>query len=221
MAGHSKWSNIKHKKNINDKKKSKLFSKITNEIKTSLKDGENYKNNIKLKNAINKAITHNIKKNIIKKLIDNKEVVENKSNYIVLETNNKIVIIIEYKNEIINLTEFKKIAPDIKLKESNFANIKKFFDKVLIIKIKEKYNEKLITFNKNNYIDLINNKIKLISNKSNNDFIIFFLKIKNYEKEIEILKKICINVDNKIKDNINKFIKKYNNKNIKIFTNII
>lgn len=39
MAGHSKWANIKHKKGAADKKKGKLFSKVTREILISVKTG--------------------------------------------------------------------------------------------------------------------------------------------------------------------------------------
>jgi len=39
MAGHSKWANIKHKKGAADKKKGKLFSKITKEIMVSARNG--------------------------------------------------------------------------------------------------------------------------------------------------------------------------------------
>ena len=32
MSGHSKWANIKHKKEASDKKKGKIFSKLAQEI---------------------------------------------------------------------------------------------------------------------------------------------------------------------------------------------
>ena len=39
MAGHSKWANIKHKKGAADKKKAKIYSKITKEIFVAVKQG--------------------------------------------------------------------------------------------------------------------------------------------------------------------------------------
>ena len=39
MAGHSKWANIKHKKGAADKKKGKIFSRITKEIMVSARQG--------------------------------------------------------------------------------------------------------------------------------------------------------------------------------------
>lgn len=39
MAGHSKWANIKHKKGAADKKKGKIFSRITKEIMVAARQG--------------------------------------------------------------------------------------------------------------------------------------------------------------------------------------
>lgn len=39
MAGHSKWANIKHKKDAADKKKGKIFSRIAKEIMVAAKAG--------------------------------------------------------------------------------------------------------------------------------------------------------------------------------------
>ena len=39
MAGHSKWANIKHKKGAADKKKAKVFARITKEIIVAARDG--------------------------------------------------------------------------------------------------------------------------------------------------------------------------------------
>lgn len=39
MAGHSKWANIKHKKKKEDKRKAKLFSKLTKKITVAAREG--------------------------------------------------------------------------------------------------------------------------------------------------------------------------------------
>ncbi|TDG94802.1 YebC/PmpR family DNA-binding transcriptional regulator [Cardinium endosymbiont of Culicoides punctatus] len=39
MAGHSKWSNIKRKKGVNDAKKSKIFTKLVKEISVASRTG--------------------------------------------------------------------------------------------------------------------------------------------------------------------------------------
>ncbi len=56
MAGHSKWANIKHRKERSDAKKGKLFSRVTKEIISAVKQGgSDAKTNAKLKLAIQKA----------------------------------------------------------------------------------------------------------------------------------------------------------------------
>jgi len=61
MAGHSKWANIKHRKERADKKKGKIFSRITKEIISAVKQGgPDQKSNAKLKLAVQKAKAANL-----------------------------------------------------------------------------------------------------------------------------------------------------------------
>ena len=61
MAGHSKWANIKHKKGKADAKKGKIFSQVTKEIISAVKQGgPDPKGNAKLKLAIQKAKAANL-----------------------------------------------------------------------------------------------------------------------------------------------------------------
>lgn len=61
MAGHSKWANIKHRKERADAKKGKLFSRVTKEIISAVKQGgPDQKTNAKLKLAIQKAKAVNL-----------------------------------------------------------------------------------------------------------------------------------------------------------------
>lgn len=61
MAGHSKWANIKHRKERADKKKGKIFSRIVKEIISAVKqDGSDPNTNTKLRAAIQKAKDANI-----------------------------------------------------------------------------------------------------------------------------------------------------------------
>ena len=39
MAGHSKWANIKHRKEAQDNKKGKIFTKIARELTVAAKIG--------------------------------------------------------------------------------------------------------------------------------------------------------------------------------------
>ncbi len=61
MAGHSKWANIKHRKERADKKKGKIFSRVMKEIISAVKQGgPDQKTNTKLKIAIQKAKDANV-----------------------------------------------------------------------------------------------------------------------------------------------------------------
>jgi YebC/PmpR family DNA-binding regulatory protein len=56
MAGHSKWANIKHRKGKADAVKGKLFSRVTKEIISSVRQGgPDPKTNSRLRQAIQKA----------------------------------------------------------------------------------------------------------------------------------------------------------------------
>lgn len=61
MAGHSKWANIKHRKERADKKKGKIFSRAMKEVISAVKQGgPDPKTNSKLKIAIDKAKIANV-----------------------------------------------------------------------------------------------------------------------------------------------------------------
>lgn len=61
MAGHSKWANIKHRKDRADQKKGKIFSRIMKEIISAVKQaGPDPKANNKLRVAIQKAKDANV-----------------------------------------------------------------------------------------------------------------------------------------------------------------
>ncbi len=61
MAGHSKWANIKHRKDRADKKRGKVFSRIIKEIISAVRQGgPDPKANTKLKLAIQKAKEANV-----------------------------------------------------------------------------------------------------------------------------------------------------------------
>jgi YebC/PmpR family DNA-binding regulatory protein len=61
MAGHSKWANIKHRKERADKAKGKVFSRITKEIISSVKQGgPDPKANTKLRLVLDKAKAANM-----------------------------------------------------------------------------------------------------------------------------------------------------------------
>ncbi len=70
MAGHSKWANIKHKKERSDKKKGKLFSRIAKEIISAVREGgADTKANSKLKLVVQKAKAANLPNDVIERNI--------------------------------------------------------------------------------------------------------------------------------------------------------
>ena len=70
MSGHSKWSNIKHKKEKSDAAKAKVFTKIGKEIAMAVKaGGPDPASNSKLKDCIAKAKANNVPNDNIDRII--------------------------------------------------------------------------------------------------------------------------------------------------------
>ena len=79
MSGHSKWNNIKHKKEKADAAKAKIFTKIGKEMAVAIKEGgPDPSNNSKLRDLIAKAKANNVpNENIqrtIKKFTDSSDI---------------------------------------------------------------------------------------------------------------------------------------------------
>lgn len=70
MAGHSKWANIKHRKNANDLKKAQYFTKLIKEIIAAVKQGGSIPDtNPRLRLAIQNAKEANMPKDNIDRAI--------------------------------------------------------------------------------------------------------------------------------------------------------
>jgi len=70
MAGHSKWSSIKHKKGAADAKRGKLFSKLSRAIIVAAREGgPDPSANLALQNAIEKARSYSMPKDNIDRAI--------------------------------------------------------------------------------------------------------------------------------------------------------
>ncbi|MBQ2253271.1 MAG: YebC/PmpR family DNA-binding transcriptional regulator [Clostridia bacterium] len=70
MSGHSKWSNIKHKKEKTDAQKAKVFTKIGKEISMAVKaGGPDPSSNSKLRDLIAKAKSNNVPNDNIERTI--------------------------------------------------------------------------------------------------------------------------------------------------------
>ncbi len=70
MAGHSKWANIQHRKNAQDAKRGKLFTKLIREITTAARMGDpDPSANPRLRMAVDKALTANMTRDTIERAI--------------------------------------------------------------------------------------------------------------------------------------------------------
>ncbi len=68
MAGHSKWANIQHRKNRQDAKRGKLFTKLIREITVAARmGGGDPDSNPRLRAAIDNALSNNMTKDTIER----------------------------------------------------------------------------------------------------------------------------------------------------------
>ncbi len=82
MSGHSKFANIKHKKEKNDAKKGKIFTIIGREIVIAVKEGgPDPANNSKLRDVIAKAKASNMPNDTIERGIKKASSTSDQSNY--------------------------------------------------------------------------------------------------------------------------------------------
>ena len=81
MSGHSKWASIKHSKGKADKRRSKIFSKLSKEISVAAKSGDKDPDmNPRLRSAIQAAKSANMPKDNIERAIA-KSSVNTETNY--------------------------------------------------------------------------------------------------------------------------------------------
>jgi len=70
MAGHSKWANIQHRKNAQDAKRGKLFTKLIREITVAARMGDpDPASNPRLRMAVDKALSGNMTRDTIDRAI--------------------------------------------------------------------------------------------------------------------------------------------------------
>lgn len=85
MSGHSKWNNIKRKKEATDAIKGKIFTKIGREITVCVKEGgPDPNNNSKLRDLIAKAKSNNVPNDNIERVIKKAAGGDDKNNYEVM-----------------------------------------------------------------------------------------------------------------------------------------
>ncbi len=69
MSGHSKWHSIKHQKAQEDKKRGKVFSKLSRKISVAAKKGKDPEKNVELRNAVQEAKDNDMPKDNIERAI--------------------------------------------------------------------------------------------------------------------------------------------------------
>ncbi len=70
MAGHSKWSNIKHRKAAQDAKRGKIFTKLIRELTTAAREGGgDVTTNPRLRAAVDKALSNNMTRDTIDRAV--------------------------------------------------------------------------------------------------------------------------------------------------------
>ena len=82
MSGHSKWANIKRKKEATDGARAKIFTKIGREMAVVVKEGgPDPNNNAKLRDLISKAKANNVPNENIERIIKKAAGDGDKNNY--------------------------------------------------------------------------------------------------------------------------------------------
>lgn len=69
MSGHSKWSQIKHRKGVTDQKRGQLFSKLLSAVAVAARANPNPQFNPRLRAAIDKAREHNVPNDNIERAV--------------------------------------------------------------------------------------------------------------------------------------------------------
>jgi YebC/PmpR family DNA-binding regulatory protein len=69
MAGHSKWANIRHRKERQDAKRGKIYTKLIREITVAARSGGDPNDNPRLRNVLDKALDANMSRDVIDRAI--------------------------------------------------------------------------------------------------------------------------------------------------------
>jgi len=136
MSGHSHWATVKRGKEIEDKKRGKIFSKLSRMLSIAAKEGgKNPETNPKLRMAIEQAKSFNMPKDNIERAIQKGtgELVEEKLEEVVFEAYGpgKTAIIIEgiTDNKNRTLSEIKQILNQKGGKLASEGSVKWLFER--------------------------------------------------------------------------------------------
>ena len=131
MSGHSKWSQIKHKKGIADQERGRLFSKLLNAVAVAARDDPNPDFNPRLRAAVLEARAANVPSENIERAIKKSREEKNLED-VVIEAYGpeKAALIIEGVTDNKNRTiaEVKKILADHEAKIAHPGSVLWLFD---------------------------------------------------------------------------------------------
>ncbi|VFP88347.1 Probable transcriptional regulatory protein YebC [Buchnera aphidicola (Cinara piceae)] len=183
MAGHSKWANTKHRKNTQDIKRSKLFTKIIKKITISSKKyGSDVNKNFKLRTILEKAHTLNVNKNLINNALkrgagENKKNIFHTVKYAGYSINGVVIIIhCNTNNSNRTVSNIRNILSLYKGNLTKYNNIQYLFNFFYVIKIN------INLYNKNIIYNLINKNKMVYSKKKYKDYVSITIKMKNFKK---------------------------------------
>ena len=143
MSGHSHWAGIKHKKELEDKKRSKIFSKLARAISIAARSGPNPQTNSQLRLAIEKAKGFNMPNQNIERAIQRGSGQTNEGNLeeftIEAYGPGKVAIIIEgiTDNKNRSLSQIKQILAKFDGKLSTPGSVKWMFKRLGVISVKQ------------------------------------------------------------------------------------
>lgn len=134
MSGHSKWSQIKHKKGVTDKKRSQIFSKLSRLITLAARKGTDPKSNSDLARAMEHARSFNMPNDNIERAItkisDKNQIQLEELTIEALGPDGialKIKAVTDNRNR--TLSEIKKILSDFETKMVRPGSIQWMFDR--------------------------------------------------------------------------------------------
>ncbi|AEH39792.1 hypothetical protein BCTU_207 [Buchnera aphidicola (Cinara tujafilina)] len=150
MAGHSKWSNTKHRKSSQDIKRSRIFTKLIREITiASTKQGQDPKKNFYLRTVLDKANMYNMTKNTIDRAIQRSIIQNNHISNIKTYSGygpGGIAFIIECSSDNNNHTvsKLREIFSRCKGTLVKNKNVEYLFQKIILLKFNNIHQEKII-----------------------------------------------------------------------------
>ena len=132
MSGHNKWTQIKRKKEVTDKKRSQIFSKILRTISMAAKEDPNPNYNSRLKAAIDQAKEMNVPQENIERAIKKSSEIKDSEELIIEAYGPEgvaLLIMAHTDNRNRSVAEIKKILSDHEAKWADPGSVAWAFEK--------------------------------------------------------------------------------------------